>query len=397
MNKGWEVKNLGEVCEYFNGKAHEQYIEEEGKYIVVNSKFISSDGRVFKKTNDALFPLFQGDIAMVLSDVPNGKALAKCYLIEKDDTYSLNQRICVIRSDNFDKKFLYYQLNRNKHFLTFDNGENQTNLRLNQILDCPLYLPPVSEQKRIVAILDKAFTALEKAKENAEKNLQNVRELFESYLQSVFANLDDGWEKKRLMEICEIRPPKNEARTKLRDADIVSFVPMEDLGIKQKWFFSTKERTLNKVEGSYTYFANKDVLLAKITPCFENGKLGIARNLKNGIGFGSSEFVVFRTNKGLSPEFLYYYLLRDKFRQEGVKRMMGAVGHKRVSKEFIENSIISFPPFLVQNQIIAKLDALSAETKKLEAIYQQKLAYLVELNKSIFQKAFKGELAGAYS
>ena len=149
---------------------------------------------------------------------------------------------------------------------------------------------------------------------------------------------------------------------------------------------------LSEVEGSYTYFADGDVLLAKITPCFENGKLGLARNLKNGIGFGSSEYIVFRTSESLNSEFLYYFLLRQQFRDEGAKRMMGAVGHKRVAKEFIETSLIPLPPLHVQDTIVANLDKITIETKKLEAIYNQKLVNLDELKKSILEKAFDGEL-----
>lgn len=152
--KGWAEKSLGEVCEYANGKAHEQCIDKDGRFIVINSKFISTEGGVLKRSNEALLLLQLGDIAMVLSDVPNGKALAKCFLVEGANTYTLNQRICLLRSASFHTKFLFYQLNRNRHFLSFDNGENQTNLRLNQVLSCPLFLPPLAEQKTIADNLD---------------------------------------------------------------------------------------------------------------------------------------------------------------------------------------------------------------------------------------------------
>ena len=168
---------------------------------------------------------------------------------------------------------------------------------------------------------------------------------------------------------------------------------MEDMQILSKEFICNKERKLKEVQGSYTYFANEDVLLAKITPCFENGKLGIARNLKNGIGFGSSEYIVFRSNGKVISDYLYYFLAREQFRKEGAKRMSGAVGHKRVSKEFIEESILPFPKSLSeQKSIVKKLDTLSAETKKLEAIYKKKLADLEELKKSVLKKALSGEL-----
>ena len=138
-NKGddWEEKKLGEVCKFQNGQAHEKQIDEKGKFILVNSRFVSSNGEDFKRTSSALSPLFKGDVVLVMSDVPNGKTLAKCFLIDKDNTYSLNQRICVIRTERFDKRFLYYQLNRHKYLLSFNNGENQTNLRKDDILNCP--------------------------------------------------------------------------------------------------------------------------------------------------------------------------------------------------------------------------------------------------------------------
>lgn len=165
-----------------------------------------------------------------------------------------------------------------------------------------------------------------------------------------------GWQTKRLTEVCQIKPPKAEARRSLAETDLVSFIPMEDLGINQKLLVPTQTKSLAEVAGSYTYFANGDVLLAKITPCFENGKLGIATDLTNGIGFGSSEYIVFRPDKSLNKEWLYYFLSRDAFRAEGAERMTGAVGHKRVAKEFIEAYPIPVPPLPEQQRIVGILD-----------------------------------------
>ena len=100
-----------------------------------------------------------------------------------------------------------------------------------------------------------------------------------------------GWKSKPIGEVCTIKPPKAEARARLADAHEVSFAPMEDLGIGVKYLKPHRTRQLAEVSGSYTYFADGDVLLAKITPCFENGKLGVARGLTNGVGFGSSEYI----------------------------------------------------------------------------------------------------------
>lgn len=164
------------------------------------------------------------------------------------------------------------------------------------------------------------------------------------------------WPIKLLAEVCEIKPPKAETRQRLAAKDMVSFVPMENLGIDQKYLAQTQVRPLAEVAGSYTYFADGDVLLAKITPCFENGKLGIAENLANGIGFGSSEYIVFRSGPEIDKEWLYYFLSRESFRVEGAERMSGAVGHKRVSKEFIENYPVPVPALSEQQRIVGILD-----------------------------------------
>lgn len=150
----WDVKRLVDVSEFSNGKAHEQSIDEDGDFVVVNSKFISTEGEIFKNSNQAISPLAKGDITLVMSDIPNGKALAKCYLIEIDNKYTLNQRICSIKTRVCDNVFLFYVLNRNKYFLSFDSGSGQTNLRRNEVLDCPLAIPPtIAEQTAISTAL----------------------------------------------------------------------------------------------------------------------------------------------------------------------------------------------------------------------------------------------------
>ena len=168
--------------------------------------------------------------------------------------------------------------------------------------------------------------------------------------------MKNGWQKKTLADVCEIKPPKSEARERLTADALVSFAPMEDLGIDRKFLNATQVKPLASVAGSYTYFADGDVLLAKITPCFENGKLGVAASLSNGIGFGSSEFLVFRPSASLDKEYLYYYLSRADFRTEGAARMGGAVGQQRVSKEFVESYPIPLPPLHEQQRIVGLLD-----------------------------------------
>lgn len=202
--------------------------------------------------------------------------------------------------------------------------------------------------------------------------------------------MKNSWKTEKLIDVFHIKPSKNEVKYRLSDNYLVSFVPMEDLGILAKDFTTTKEKHIKEVSGSYTYFSNNDVLLAKITPCFENGKLGIARNLKNGIGFGSSEFIVFRSNGQIIPEYLFYLLCTNDFRERGKKRMSGAVGHKRIQKEFIENYLISFPESIEEQQrIVAILDKSFSAIDKAKSNMERNLKNAKELFESDLRRVFE--------
>ena len=185
--EGWEEKTINDVAVFRNGVAHEKDIEEGGGYIVINSKFVATEGSIKKYTNKQLSPLYTNEIVMVMSDVPKGKTLAKCYIIECDDKYSLNQRICAFKSKGLDMKFLYYILNRNPHLLKYDNGENQTNLRKKQIIECPVAYPPQKkEQQSIVDYLDSLKSKVDHLQSNFEKISQECDALKQAILRQVF-------------------------------------------------------------------------------------------------------------------------------------------------------------------------------------------------------------------
>ena len=154
----WEQRKLGEVAKYRNGKAHENEIDEDGKYIVVNSKFVSTDGEVKKYSAIQIEPLNENEIAFVLSDVPNGRAIARTFLVDESNKYTLNQRIAGITPlDNTYPYFLHILMNRNPYFLKFDDGVKQTNLSLKDVLNFEEYYPEYDEQQRI----GKYFTNLD--------------------------------------------------------------------------------------------------------------------------------------------------------------------------------------------------------------------------------------------
>ena len=203
-------------------------------------------------------------------------------------------------------------------------------------------------------------------------------------------SLPVGWEKKPLGEVCEINPKKSEVNS-FPANHLVSFLPMKDLGVAQNQINPITIKQLSEVKGSYTYFRNNDVLLAKVTPCFENGKLGIAKNLKNEIGFGSSEYIVFRPNNEILSEYLFYILSSSKFRNRGKELMYGAVGLKRLSKDYVKNFITPFPSIDKQKQIVATLDKAFAAIDTAKANAEQNLQNAKELFESYLQNIFENK------
>ena len=196
------------------------------------------------------------------------------------------------------------------------------------------------------------------------------------------------WDLRIIKEVALIRPPKKLAKSRVGSDDLVSVVPMECLGIDKKFFGSEKESVLENVYSKYVYFEDDDVVIAKITPCFENGKIGVASGLKNGIGFGSSEFIPFRCNDDLCPAFLYHFMDRDTFRNEGSRLMTGAVGHKRIPKDFYEEFSIPIPPLEEQERIVEVLDEAFAAIDRAKTNIERNLTNARELFQSRLNDIF---------
>jgi restriction endonuclease S subunit len=175
-----------------------------------------------------------------------------------------------------------------------------------------------------------------------------------------------------LGEVCEFRPKPY--LDDLSNNMKVSFVPMADLGQNKMSFSINTTKSIEEVKTGYTYFENGDVLLAKITPCFENGKSGIAKNLKNNIGFGSTEFIVIRGDKQkIKPEWIYCIINSEKFLKLGANNMTGSAGQRRVPIDFVTDYKIPLPSLADQERIVA---ALSEEQSIIAA--NERLIYLMQ-------------------
>jgi type I restriction enzyme S subunit len=182
--------------------------------------------------------------------------------------------------------------------------------------------------------------------------------------------LPEGWEWHALGEVCEINPRKPGLE---RDEDApTSFVPMAAVGEEQGAITDMQIRPYQEVKRGYTYFEEGDVLFAKITPCMENGKAAIARDLLDGIGFGSTEFHRLRPGNEVTPKWIHLFVRQQSFRDEAASHFRGSVGQQRVPKKFLENRLIPVPPTVEeQRRIVARIEELFArvaEARRLRAI-----------------------------
>lgn len=178
----WEKRKLNEIADFQNGKAHESYVSETGNYVLVNSKFISTEAQVKKYVSQQLTPLNQQDIAIVMSDIPNGKALAKCFLVEENNKYSLNQRIGRLYNILGDSRFVYAILNRNKQLLKYDSGVGQTNLKKSEITEIMINWPVQDEQQKIGNL----FRRFDDFIERQSQKIELLKDRKKGFLQKMF-------------------------------------------------------------------------------------------------------------------------------------------------------------------------------------------------------------------
>ncbi|MDP4490370.1 restriction endonuclease subunit S [Pseudoalteromonas piscicida] len=178
----WDVVSLRDVITFKNGAAHEDCIDEYGNFVLVNSKFISTEGKVRKGTNECRQATIKNDLLMVMSDVPNGKAIAKCFLVDQDNLYTVNQRICILRpNEEINPTFLLKIVSRNPYYLAFDDGAKQTNLRREDVLNCPIVNPSFEEQTAIATILSNMDNEIK----TLEQRLAKTRQIKQGMMQAL--------------------------------------------------------------------------------------------------------------------------------------------------------------------------------------------------------------------
>ena len=395
MKQDWNVKKIEEVCEVFEDGDWIESKDQSEKGIrliqtgnVGNGVFKGRDSKAryiseetFKRLRCT--EILKGDCLVSRLPEPVGRA---CILPDTGEKMITAVDCTIIR---FQKKTIYpewfvyfsqsqeYQREINKEI----GGATRQRISRKNLGQVTIPIPPLFEQKKIVSILDQAFEAIKKAKTNTEKNLKNTRELFESYSQSVFENKDEDWIVKTLGDVCILyQGVAINAKTKhvLVEKSDLPLLRIKDL----------KNNTVEQYIDPKNYPSNALVNESDIIYT-RTGSLGLVFRGKRGVLHNNSFKVV--PNAELTKDYLFLWLQNPMFKSKIMDLALKAA-QPDITHAIFKIQSIAIPPIDIQNEIVKKLNLLSAEAEKLETIYLQKLNNLEELKKSILQKAFRGEL-----
>jgi type I restriction enzyme S subunit len=389
VKKGWKVKKLGEVCQVIAGQSPEsKYYNHDGDGLPFyqgkkefTEKFIGQPTTWTTKITKESFP---GDILMSVR-APVGPV-----------NFS-NEKICIGRglaairaSDLINKEFLFYFLVKHKNEIVGNIGAVFDSISKAQIENILITLPQsLSEQQQIVRILDEAFDGINTIKANTEKNLQNARELFESYLNSIFVDQENKSQSKKLESLCDLIVDCEHKTAPTQETGFPS-IRTPNIG-KGKLILEGVYRVSETTYREWTKRAvpkSGDLVLAREAPA---GNVAIIPdNLK--VCLGQRTVLIRPSADMFISKFLMYLLLSKNMQKLLLSHSRGATVTHINMKDIRNLPINFFPPISEQKAIVEKLDQLSTETKRLEKIYQQKLTDLEELKKSILQQAFNGEL-----
>lgn len=386
------MARLGDICEVLNGYAFksEKYTSSGVRIIRianVQKGYIEDTAPAFypiDTTDIEKYTLYEDDLLISLTGNVGRVALLKKEFLPA----ALNQRVACLRlkdSAQYDKSFLYCFLNSDyfeNKCIQSAKGVAQKNMSTEWLKEYQIPNLSLVEQKEIAAVLNKISELISARTMQLSKMDKFVKsrfiELFGMPGTDAF-----GWGLVPLGSTCNINPKKS-LDSRLVSGAVVSFVPMPAV-TEHGEIDATAIKEYDEVKTGFTYFAENDVLFAKITPCMENGKGAVAKGLHNGIGFGSTEFHVLRPISGKTdPYWIYTLTAFSQFRMNAASNMTGSAGQRRVPASFLENYRVSLPPIALQEQFAAFVE----QTDKSKLAIQQSLEKLETLKKALMQQYF---------
>ena len=384
MKNGWQTKKLGQLCRLVSGQhidAKDYNTESRGiGYLTGPSDFGPLNPNISKWTEHPKVKAECGDILITVK----GSGVGKINLLDRDEV-AISRQLMAVRVTGADSRFIHAILSSTfDHFQSLSTGAAIPGISREQVLGLEIPLPPLPEQKRIVGILDEAFEGIATAKGNAEKNLENARALFESHLESVFTQCGKGWVEKKLSQICEIT-------SKLVDPRRKEFVDLIHVGAgniesQTGILIDLKTAREEKLISGKFLFDESMVLYSKIRPYL----MKVARPTFEGL-CSADMYPLAPFAKEITRDYLFHLLLSKRFTDYAIQGSARA-GMPKVNREHLFEFSVWLPNLEKQKEIAATLDSLHEETQRLASIYEQKLAALEALKKSLLHQAFSGEL-----
>lgn len=434
---------ISQKCVQWNGfdLTKARYTSEETKY--TEERFLLPNDILWNSTGTGTV----GRLCILKDDIANQKMVADSHVTVVRTSKSLLPQ-CI------HKYLISNNVQSNLDSMT-TGSTNQKELNLTSVKNLIIPLPPLEEQKRIVEKLDSLFEKIQKIKEIIEEVKEKTTSRREAILSKAFSGeltekwrgenhtenarellvkindeklklwedeckkaedegrkkpakpklktidemlvgaeeepykLPNNWVWTRLGDITEINPKKK--ILDFNDDEEISFIPMKAVSDETGKIEEMEYEKYSKLKKGYTQFIEEDVLFAKITPCMENGKCAIAKNLKNDIGYGTTEFHVLRCYQGIINKLLHIFLRQESFRKEAKYNMTGSVGFQRVPVDFLKTALFPLPPLEEQKEIVRVLDKIFEEENRISELIS--LENKIEiLEKTILDRAFRGEL-----
>lgn len=401
---------IKEICDYVSRGTTPDYVDEGANKVMNQATFSKgwldeSNIRYTSKANKGA-RIMKGDLLMAST---GGGVLGKVFFFDDDDSFYADSHVTIMRNSKGANlmKYLYYYF-----YLRYDEinatmvkgSTNQTELQRNYLLSYELDVPTLADQQRMVTYLDTKLSEIDHqvslltSKRDAYLRLKksiinhavtrgldpNVK-MKDSGIEWI-GEVPEHWDVKRMKDICALSPNIKSCS----EYEYGSYLPMEGLRLDQ---IETSDELVSTLQGKYTPFEDNDLLVAKVTPCFENGNIAIAKGLTNGVGFGSSEIFVLRANKYNNIRFLFYMSLSSKFQDKACATMCGVGGLKRISPLFMKTYIMAIPPSTEQRAIATYLDDKCAKIDTIVSNLDKQISRYADLKRSLIDEVITGKRA----
>lgn len=404
INKDWVYSKLSEIGEIYSGgtpktSQSEYWLDEiswitpadlskySNKYIEKGRKSISEVG--LRNSSAKLLPI--GTI-LFSSRAPIG------YVVIAKKELSTNQGFKNIYTcPGVTSEYVYYYLRASRQLAESKaSGTTFKEISKQAFSELPIPVSPLPIQRAIVARIEELLSELDQGIADLRRAQAQLKVYREAVLKKAFEGKLTNVQMTKGVKIGSVTEinPKLENKNLINADFEVQFVPMKLVEEVNNKIHLNEVRTFGEIQGkSYTYFADGDVIFAKVTPCMENGKIAVANDLRNGIAYGSSEFHVFRCGTTILNTYLFYFLVQERFRKDSEQAMTGAVGLRRVPVNFLKDYEIPMPEHITkQVEVVKEIESRLSVCDTVEQTIKESLSKAEALRQSILKKAFEGKL-----